>query len=195
MLFRRRSPLGIADRVRLALWPASSWKRSVNYLAKRVLRLSGSPHAIAAGFAAGVFASFTPFIFFHFIISFLVAFLVGGNILAAALGTAVGNPLTFPAIWLSSYKVGNLMLGVEGGEVMADEISGSLASQPFDAILPLLRPLVIGGIPLGLGFGLAAYLIVLMAVKAYQRARRLRLEARRVLSDQRHTDRKTPESV
>ena len=188
MLFRRRSPLGIVERVRLVLWPASGWKRSISYIGKRVLRLSGSPHAIAAGFAAGVFASFTPFLFFHFLISFFVAFLIGGNILAAALGTAVGNPLTFPAIYLSSYKVGNFILRLEPSDRLPHEMSVSLANQPWEAIVPLLRPLVIGGLPLGLGFGITAYVIVLVMVKKYQRARRLRLEARRRQSNQQDTD-------
>jgi uncharacterized protein (DUF2062 family) len=151
----------------------------MRYLGKRVLRLSASPHAVAAGFAAGVFASFTPFIGFHFLISFIVAFAIGGNLLAAAFGTAVGNPFTFPLIWLSSYKVGNLVLGVEHREIPGHEIAASLARQPFDTIFPLMRPIIIGGVPLGLVFGAAAYLIVLWAVKAYQESRRRRLGERR----------------
>jgi uncharacterized protein len=179
MLFRRRNPLNWIERLRLAVWPANGWNRSMRYLGKRVLRLSASPHAIAAGFAAGVFASFTPFIGFHFLISFIVAFAIGGNLLAAAFGTAVGNPFTFPIIWLSSYKVGNLVLGLEHREIPGHEIAATLARQPFEAIFPLMRPILIGGLPLGFVFGAIAYLIVLWAVKAYQDSRRRRLGARR----------------
>jgi hypothetical protein len=179
MLFRRRNPLSPVKRLRHALWPTNGWKRSTRYLTKRVLRLSASPHAVAAGFAAGVFASFTPFVGFHFLISFVVAFAIGGNLLAAAFGTAVGNPFTFPFIWLSSYKVGNLMLGLERHEIPGHEIAASLARQPLDAIFPLIRPILIGGLPLGLMFGSAAYLIVLWAVNAYQQSRRRRLGVRR----------------
>lgn len=179
MLFRRRNPLGFGERLRQAVWPTSSWKRSASYYVKRVLRLSASPHAIAAGFAAGVFASFTPFLGFHFIISFIVAFLIGGNILAAAFGTAVGNPLTFPAIWISSYNIGSLVLGMEPGRPPHHDIVFSLTKQPFDAILPLLQTLLVGGIPLGFVFGLAAYGIIWWSVVTYQRARRRRLADRR----------------
>lgn len=161
------------------MWPTSSWKRSSSYYFKRVLRLSASPHAIAAGFAAGVFASFTPFLGLHFIISFIVAFLIGGNILAAAFGTAVGNPLTFPAIWISSYNVGSFVLGIEARGLSPPEIVFSLTKQPFEAVVPLLRTLLIGGIPLGLLFGLAAYGIVWWSVATYQRGRRRRLAERR----------------
>jgi uncharacterized protein (DUF2062 family) len=179
MLFRRRNPLGFRERLRKALWPTSGWKRSSSYFVKRVLRLSASPHAIAGGFAAGVFASFTPFLGFLFIISFIVAFLIGGNILAAAFGTAVGNPLTFPAIWISSYNVGSFVLGMEPARLSPHDIVFSLTKQPFDAVVPLLRTVLIGGIPLGFTFGLAAYGIIWWSVMTYQRARRRRLAARR----------------
>jgi len=179
MLFKRRNPLSFREKLRLAVWPANGWKRSARYISKRVMRLSGSPHAIAAGFAAGVFASFTPFIGFHFILSFVVAFLIGGNMLAAAFGTAVGNPLTFPAIWVSSYKIGNFVLGMEHADVQADTISASLTTQSPGSILPLLQSMTIGGLPLGIAFGLAAYFSVRWMVVTYQRARRQRFAARR----------------
>lgn len=195
MLFRRRSPLGVFERVRLVLWPTSGWRRSFSYIAKRVLRLSGSPHAIAAGFAAGVFASFTPFFFFHFLISVFVAFLIGGNLLAAMLGTAIGNPFTFPAIYLMSYKFGNILLGRDYGETMPDEITEGLATQPWEAMLPILGPWLVGGITLGLGFGLTAYVIVLFTVKKYQKARRLRLQLRRERSGEQSGSVETQGSV
>lgn len=195
MLFRRRDPLHLGERIKRMLWPASGWRRASSYFAKRVMRLSGSPHAIAAGFAAGVFASFTPFIGFHFLISFFVAFLIGGNILAAAFGTAVGNPLTFPAIWLFSYKIGIHMLGLKPVGVSPHEIVSTLAKQPFEAIVPLLQPLVLGGLPLGLGFGLAAYAIVWGGVNTYQRARRRRLAERREPSENDDEKEKAPGSI
>jgi hypothetical protein len=153
MLFRRRQPAALSNRLRVALWPRHSWSRSARYFAKRVLRLSGSPHAVAAGVAAGVFASFTPFLGFHFIIGIAIAFLIGGNFLAAALGTAFGNPITFPIIWATTYKVGGLILGL-----------GSAS-----AALPHL------GVPTAVAF----YFISLYAVRAFQRVRVERLAARR----------------
>jgi uncharacterized protein (DUF2062 family) len=179
MLFRRRSPLGFGERLRRAVWPTRGWRRSSSYFFKRALRLSASPHAIAAGFAAGVFASFTPFVGFHFIISFIVAFLIGGNILAAAFGTVVGNPLTFPAIWISSYNVGSFVLRMEPDQLSAHDVFFGLTRQPLDSVVPLLQTVLVGGIPLGLMFGLAAYGIIWWSVVAYQRARRRRLAERR----------------
>lgn len=181
MLFNRRERPPLRDRLRVAMWPRRSWSRSARYFKKRVMRLSASPHAIAAGVAAGVFASFTPFVGLHFFLSFVVAFLVAGNMLAAALGTAVGNPLTFPFIWAASFKVGSIVLGshVPGSEhIVHANMSAGVLSDSFQKIWPLIVPMVVGGAVLGLIAGLIGYFVTRYAVAAYQRARRTRLQQR-----------------
>ena len=115
MLFRRRKPPSLWERMRTYLWPRRSFSRSIRYIAKRVLRLTATPHAIAAGVAAGIFASWTPFIGFHFMMAFVIAYLVAGNMVAAAIGTSFGNPVTFPFIWTSCYELGKFILGQETG--------------------------------------------------------------------------------
>ncbi len=79
MLFRRRVPEGRWARFRTFLWPRRSFRRSYRYFVKRVIRLDAAPHAVAAGFAAGVVASFTPFIGFHFLLAFAIAYLIAGS--------------------------------------------------------------------------------------------------------------------
>src|SRR5690606_26323749 len=92
MLFRSRHKPSFSEKTRLLLWPRRSFSRSFRYYGKRIMRITASPHAIAAGLAIGVFAAFTPFFGFHFIIAVILAYLLAGNIGAAALGTAVANP-------------------------------------------------------------------------------------------------------
>ena len=179
MLFRRRVRPDLLARLRVAAWPRHSWSRSARYFAKRVLRLSGSPHAIAAGVAAGAFASFTPFIGFHFIIGFVIALVIGGNLVAAALGTAVGNPLTFPLIWASTYKLGNAILGASGRVIETADFPHNLAEKSFDAFWPVIRPMVVGAVPLGAPTALALYVVVLYSVRAFQTMRHERLAVRR----------------
>src|SRR5690606_27489557 len=96
MLFRRREAESFLERLRVHLWPRRSWSRSTRYVVHRVRRLSATPHAVALGFAAGVFVSATPFIGFHMVLAALTAWIIGGSIVAAILGTFVGNPLTYP---------------------------------------------------------------------------------------------------
>jgi len=175
MLFRRRHPLRRTDRIRHIVLPPGGWLRSLRYLGKRVMRLGDSPHAVAAGFACGVLVSWTPFIGFHFLMSVIIAYAIGGNLIASAIGTTVGNPLTFPVMWWLAYETGHAILGIEspGGAGLPDA-SGPLV---WSEILPILKPMLIGAVPLGLVSGFVAYLIVRQLVHAYHRARRRRLVA------------------
>ncbi|MCB8836049.1 DUF2062 domain-containing protein [Aurantimonas sp. VKM B-3413] len=177
MLFRRRQPLSLASRVRTVLWPRSSFSRSFHYFRKRVLRLNATPHAIAAGFAAGVAASFTPFIGFHFLLAFALAYVVAGNMASAALGTVVGNPLTFPFIWGVTYEVGHWLLGARAphGEAPAN-LGSALRHMDFAAIWkPIIEPMMIGALPLGLGAGLLSYGLVFAAARSFQAHRAHRM--------------------
>ena len=155
MLFKRRTTPNHLERLRVAVWPRHSFARSARYFSKRVLRLTASPNAIALGFAAGAFASFTPLIGFHFIVSFVIAFIIGGNMLAAALGTAVGNPLTFPVIWASTFKLGTLILYGEARTLDHNKLDEHLDVGVLDmikeALLPFFKPMLVGALPLGAG--------------------------------------------
>lgn len=180
MLFRRRRPQGIWSRLRTAVWPRRSFSRSIQYFVKRVLRLTASPHGIAAGVAAGVFASWTPLLGFHFVLAFAIAYLVAGNMVAAALGTAVGNPLTFPFIWTLTMKVGNFIIGVEQGarhtHINLEALLRHLdMSQLWD---PVLKPMLIGSLPLGIVSAVVFYIATYWSVAVFQSRRRLRLAAK-----------------
>lgn len=180
MLFRRREPADFWDRVRTWVWPRRSFARSFQYFVKRIMRLTGSPHAIAAGVAAGVFASFTPFVGFHFIIACAIAYFVAGNMLAAALGTAVGNPLTFPFIWGGTLEFGRLILtGAVSHRQAPMALGHMLTHLDFKTIwVPLLKPMIVGSIPLGLVFAIAAYFVTRSATVAFRDRRRQRLAER-----------------
>jgi uncharacterized protein (DUF2062 family) len=182
MLFRRRQRPTNIERLRVAVWPRHSWVRSTRYYGKRVLRLTATPHAIALGFAAGAFASFTPMVGFHFIISFALAWILRGNLIAAALGTSVGNPLTFPFIWASTFKVGQLILGGKqpgSHEEVHEEFMTRLLDHSLDVLLPMFKPMMVGAIPIGLAVGTVSYFIIYKSVEVYQHRRRAVLERSR----------------
>lgn len=176
MLFRRRNRPTRIERVRVAVWPRHSWARSTRYFGKRVLRLTATPNAIALGFAAGAFASFTPLIGFHFLTAFAVAFLVRGNMIAAALGTSIGNPLTFPFIWAFTFKIGQWILHGRAPTTDPHEVhqkfQHGLFEKSLEALWPMLKPMFIGAVPLGLAVASVSYVIVYKSVEVYQRRRR-----------------------
>ncbi|MBO6919051.1 MAG: DUF2062 domain-containing protein [Rhizobiaceae bacterium] len=187
MLFRRREPEGVWTRFRTALWPRRSFARSVQYLVKRVLRLTATPHAIAAGVAAGVFASWMPFLGFHFVIAAALAFVLAGNLFASAIGTAIGNPITFPFIWAITHKLGTFLLG--GRDHPRNRDINLLEhfrhtdfwhfGEVWDLFLrlwqPFLKPMFVGGIPFGLVCASIFYGLTYWGVKTFQNRRRLAL--------------------
>jgi uncharacterized protein (DUF2062 family) len=180
MLFRRRTKPTLGERVRDTFWPRGGWRRALKYFRQRILRLNGSPHVIAMGFAAGLFVAWSPFFGFHYLLAIACAFIVRGNILAAVLGTTIGNPLTLPAMWALNYKLGEFLLGESHAPLPPPPGGrGGFAEESLHAILPILKPMLLGSIPLGLVSGAISYFVVRVAVHAYQSSRRQRLEARR----------------
>jgi len=188
MLFRRKSPPDWREKTRVMLWPRRSWARSGKYFAKRILRLTASPHAVSAGVAAGVFASFTPFLGLHFLIAFLIAYFIAGNLLAAAMGTFFGNPVSFPFIWGATYTTGNyILLGrsdKDGSEGMAGVSDtdwlqmGWIEAWEFATGLwqPVFKPMLIGAVPLGTIFAIVAYLLTWWASSTFRDARKKRMD-------------------
>lgn len=175
VIFGRKNKPKFAERMRVLLWPRRSWKRSGVYYIKRVLRLTGSPYAIAAGVAAGVFTSFTPFLGFHFLIAWAIAFLIGGNLLAAAVGTAIGNPLTFPFIWSATYSTGCLILGQPIMHHKIHALQHGLLSQSLSAILPTIKIMAVGAVPVGIAVALIFYYLTRHAARSYQHRRKAHL--------------------
>jgi uncharacterized protein (DUF2062 family) len=192
MLFRRRTSPGFWEMVKVALWPRRSFARSGRYVLLRLWRLSGSPHAIAVGCAAGVFIGFTPFLGFQFMLAAFLAWILGGSIIAATLGTFVANPLSFPLIWIATHKLGCLMLTGQlsatcsawaGSDfaIWSDTLVQQLQSFSLDAVLlsvksvwPVIMPMALGSLPLGVAAALATY----FGLRHALRARRRRLPQR-----------------
>jgi uncharacterized protein (DUF2062 family) len=184
MVFARRKRRSLGRRILEAVWPSAGFRRSAAYFARRVTRLKASPHAIAAGFAAGAAASCFPLIGLHFLLSFALAWIARGSMIAAALGTAVGNPLTFPFLFASAYNVGALMLGQDaageaGLSAASDELtSNGLFGGGLEGIWPVFRMTMIGAAPIALVAFLGFYLLVRWSAARFQEARRRRIAAR-----------------
>ncbi len=133
-------------------------KRLWSRIVLKLRKLKGSPHSVAAGLACGVAISFTPFVGLHFVLAALTALATRGNVLASALGTAAGNPWTFPFIWISVFYTGRVFLGEEyAGHVHIDFLhffeESMRALMTFDfslffrEIWPILWPMMVGCIP------------------------------------------------
>jgi uncharacterized protein len=177
MLFRRRETESFLERMRVHMWPRRSWGRSGRYVVYRLRRLSATPHAIALGFAAGAFTAATPYLGTHMAMAALLAWAIGGSIIASLLGTFFGNPLTYPFIWFATYKVGNILLGAHGAKKQID-LSSGIFQNSLDRLWPILKPMTLGCIPVGLGIAALSYVLVRPMVEVYQHRRRRELSLR-----------------
>lgn len=180
-MFVAKRKAGFGRKLREFCWPSIGVRRAWHYRMHRLARMKVSPHQLAIGFAAGAFASFTPFIGLHFILAAIAALLVRGNLIASAVGTVVGNPVTFPFIWIASYNVGAAMLGISTKDevlIQTDDSVHLFSDGPiafftmlWNSVEPVIWPMVLGGLPLGLACGFVCYWIVRSTLQRF-RARR-----------------------
>ena len=180
-MFRRRKSLSLLTRVRTVVWPTRGFGRLFSYLAQRVMRMPGSSASIAVGLACGVAVSFTPFLGFHLLLGAMLAYLMRGNMIASGIGTIVGNPWTFPFIWVWIYQLG-IWMGVGGLQNnMAELEFTALFGNIFSTVLaldmnyllevawPVIGPMLAGAIPTALASWLMFYFLSAFALKSVHR--------------------------
>ena len=119
MLFRRRVPLTFPQKMKEVLWPRKGFYRLFSYVWQRILRMPGSTYSLAAGVATGVSISLTPFIGFHLLLIVVACYLLRANMLVGFISSLIGNPWTFPFLWIAEMNTGKFVLGVLGFEALA----------------------------------------------------------------------------
>ena len=197
-MFKRRNKPPILSRIVNFFWPRAGLKRSTKYVWHRMARISGSAHFITIGVVSGVFASWTPFVGFHFMLAALIAFVLRGSLLASAIGTFFGNPFTFPFIWLSTYNIGSFLLGFHSrSDVDLSLPHGTMlllfthpiqfAHTLWASIGPYFLPMLIGSIPPGLITSVLFYFMLRPIIEKYKERRRKKFEElAKVREDQRN---------
>jgi hypothetical protein len=186
-MFKRCNPLSPGAKILNIFWPSIGWRRASQYTVHRLARIPGTSYSIAGGFACGAAISFTPFVGLHFIISAIVAWIVRANILASAIGTAVGNPWTFPFIWTWLYQTGTWMTAGEAlsgdkvpefskvfGHMMEATLSLDV-TYLLETAGPIFWPMLVSSIPTGFVIWWAFYLPLKYVVRRYQRRRMCKL--------------------
>lgn len=179
-MFKRRHPQSFSQRARQFLWPREGWLRATRYMWQRTVRLSGTPHQIALGLSIGAFVSANPILGTHIIWGAIIIYFIGGNFIASILGTWVGNPLSFPFIWLATYNTGHFMLGSTGDSRQLPELSfGLFLDAPLGTLVPIVGPMMLGWLPVGLVMGICVYYPSYWSIAAYQKQRSKRIERKR----------------
>ncbi len=203
-MFKRRHQLPTLDRLREWVWPRRGWLRTSRYVAHRLSRLPGSGYSIACGFACGAAISFTPFVGAHLILGSALAWALRANVIAAWIGTLVGNPWTFPFIWLWLYKSGIWILDRNGihdkdAPDFVDVFAGlweAILNVNVDAIIASLSavilPMTISGIPSFIVVWIIFYFPVKSIVETYKRRRMRRILRKRRREREKQTSKNMP---
>ena len=119
---------------------------------KKVLSLDAHPGHIAAGFAAGVFISFTPFFGLHTPLAIALAFIFRINKLACITGAWVNTPLTIVPVLAASYKLGVVLQGETMKEL-------SFKNLDWHSLQPYAKSILLGSSIIGFAAALAGYFI------------------------------------
>ncbi|HXV30535.1 MAG TPA: DUF2062 domain-containing protein [Sinorhizobium sp.] len=154
-------------------WPRKGRGRGLRYVALRILRLKSSPHSIAVGVAVGAASSFTPFFGLHIVLAVLLASIFSGNVLAAAITTVLANPITIPVILTASYEIGTALVGPQGGATVGSAEIARMVEQLNLTELwgPVLKPLLVGSLPLAVAGALVFYPLAFRAAWLFQKRR------------------------
>ncbi|PJB71306.1 MAG: DUF2062 domain-containing protein [Alphaproteobacteria bacterium CG_4_9_14_3_um_filter_47_13] len=175
-LFGRRKPRHFFKKVKEVLWPSQGWRRTFRYYRHRIFRTGDTTYKIAAGLALGMALSFVPLLGTHLLQAAFFGFLMRTSFIAAFLGTALGNPWTFPFLFWLAYKVGSFLmisLGWTDLATLPDFMNRDyFASQPMafmhyllDYPLQLFLPMLLGGYVCALLFWPLAYGVLYYPVK------------------------------
>ena len=158
------------------------------YYRHRITRLSSSTESIAVNMAAGSAMSFTPFFGIHIFGAMGIAWVIGlrMNIIAATVGTFVGNPWTFPFLLYSSHFTGVWILdvlGIEGRKIgftpdVVEQQGDNLLAFLWDNFTDVFVPTAVGGTMLAILSFPIYYTVYFYVVRGAQRARKLRIRRR-----------------
>jgi uncharacterized protein (DUF2062 family) len=146
---------------------------------ERFIKIRGEPRDIALGFALGIFLGVSPMFGFQVWIAILLAALFKWNKIAAALGTAISNPVTTPVIYAATYYVGSKLFNT--GQILPAKLAWD-----FDMLVRILTktPQVfwawtLGGVIIGLPLACFGYYVSYEAIVRYRTRLRQRVVERR----------------
>lgn len=129
---------------------------------KTILTLDNHPAHIAAGFAVGVFISFTPFFGLHTPLAIALAFIFRLNKLTCISGAWLNTPLTMVPALAFSYKVGRFLRGKPVNELV-------FRSLEWQYLKPYAKSLLLGSSITGFVAAVAAYFVCYWLVVVFRR--------------------------
>ncbi len=129
---------------------------------KKILSLDAHPGHISAGFAVGVFISFTPFFGLHTPIAIALAFIFRLNKLTCITGAWINSPLTVVPVLMASYNLGRFLRGKPGRDL-------AFKSLDWHSIQPYAKSILLGSSILGFVAAVVSYFVCYWLVTFFRR--------------------------
>lgn len=129
---------------------------------KAILSLDSHPGHIAAGFAVGVFISFTPFFGLHTPLAIAAAFILRVNKLTCITGAWINTPFTVVPALVASYNLGRFLRGKPAKDLV-------FKSLDWQALQPYAKSLLLGSSVIGFIAAVAGYFICYWLIVAFRR--------------------------
>jgi len=125
--------------------------------------------SIAAGFAVGVFFSFTPLLSLHMVLALIVAVVFRFNKASTIAGAWVNNPYTMPFVFYGCFRFGEWILGMR---IPPPSFESYALKNLLKAAAPYAAPLFLGTTIVGLAAAALGYVVVYRIAVRVKSARR-----------------------
>lgn len=125
--------------------------------------------SLAAGFAVGVFFSFTPLVTLHMVLALIIAIVFRFNKVATMAGVWVNNPYTMPFVFYGCFRLGEWILGMQ---IPPPSFESYTLKTVLMAAVPYAAPLFLGTTIVGLAAAAVAYVVVYRITVKVKSARR-----------------------
>jgi len=137
-------------------------KEKLKHRLKAILSLDSHPGHISAGFAVGVFVSFTPFFGLHTVMAIALAFIFRLNKVTCITGSWVNTPFTVAPVLIASYNLGRILRGKAVQQL-------TFKGLEWHHLKPYAKSLLLGSSIIGFCAAVAAYFICYWLVVAFRK--------------------------
>ncbi|MRR59160.1 MAG: DUF2062 domain-containing protein [Deltaproteobacteria bacterium] len=138
------------------------WKKRL----RSILTLDSHPGHISAGFAVGVFISFTPFFGLHTPLALVAAFILRVNKITCLTGAWVNTPFTVVPVLLASYELGEQILGHTPQKLVLKELTLTFG---MEILKSHGAPILIGTSLIGFAAALLSYALIYYLIVRFRR--------------------------
>jgi hypothetical protein len=185
----QRSAFDFEQGCRILFYPTMKFRltRHLSEQWHKLLRLEGSPRAVALGVAIGVFFGFMPLFGFKTLLAVAVTWMLRGNVLAGVIGVTLHDVLLplMPVLLIWEYDLGYWLLSHP--HLWPPKMHLPHHHDPgiwlhWSTFLTVGRPLLVGSIVVSTPPAIAAY-FVMHGIMSRARKRELRIHPERPHDD------------